>query len=116
MPHQRVTRPFDWVTVIAGGTLPLCVQWPVASPAPAPVTLPTGLRTLLLAGGEDLRTPLKDAQAVAARLGAAAQIVVLPHAGHSVLGSDISGCANAAVVAFLSGTTPGSCETVRAAG
>ncbi|UGS35373.1 hypothetical protein DSM104329_01761 [Capillimicrobium parvum] len=111
MPRKRYA-PFDWSTVIAAGILPLCVQWPVASPAPAPVTLPAGLRALLLAGGEDLRTPLEDAQAVAARLGPAAQVVVLPHAGHSVLGSDVSGCANAAVVAFLSGTPPGSCETV----
>ena len=111
MPRKRYA-PFEWGTVIAGGILPLCVQWPVASPEPAPVALPTGLPALLLAGGEDLRTPLEDAQAVAARLGRAAQIVVLPHAGHSVLGSDVSGCANAAVVAFLSGAAAGSCATV----
>jgi hypothetical protein len=112
MPPKRFA-PFDRSTVIAGGILPLCVEWPVASPAPAPVTLPTGIPALLLAGGEDLRTPLEDAQAVAARLGPAAQVVVVPHAGHSVLGADISDCAARAVAAFLAGGPVASCEGVR---
>ena len=61
--------------------------------------------TLLLAGEADFRTPLEDANAVAARLGATP--VVVPHTGHSVLGNDFSDCARNAVAAFFrDGTTP----------
>ncbi|HEU4658689.1 MAG TPA: alpha/beta fold hydrolase [Capillimicrobium sp.] len=99
----RVLAPFDATTVLRASLVPLCLRWPVASPAPpADVPLPTGIPALLLAGEQDLRTPLQDARSIAARLGPAAELVAVPHVGHSVLGSDASGCADAALAAFMS--------------
>ena len=58
--------------------------------------------TLILSGAQDLRTPTSGARAVAALI-PDAQLLVVPFTGHSVLGSDFSGCAQAAVTAFFAG-------------
>ena len=96
--------PFRRETVIPG-PLANCIGWPNASPPPGPpVDLPR-VPALVFAGEADLRTPVEDARNVAGRLGASA--VAVPHTGHSVLGSDFSGCAMAAVAAFFrDGSTP----------
>lgn len=96
--------PFDASVAWADSVLPGCAQWPnVASAPPAVKPLPS-VPTLILSGAQDLRTPTSGAEAVAARI-PGAQLLVVPYTGHSVLGTDFSGCAQAAVTAlFTSGT------------
>jgi hypothetical protein len=97
--------PFDRAAAARASLAPTCLGWPNASPPPeAPGELPR-VPALLLAGATDVRTPVEDAANVAGRLGTAP--VVVPHTGHSVLGSDFSGCARASVAAFFrDGTAP----------
>ncbi len=59
--------------------------------------------TLILSGAQDLRTPTSSARQVAALI-PDAQLEVVPFTGHSVLGSDFSGCAEQAVETFFGGT------------
>jgi pimeloyl-ACP methyl ester carboxylesterase len=103
------TYPFDAATAWSGGLAPLCVDWPDASPSPPlPSPLPN-VPTLILSGAQDLRTPTANARAVAARI-PDAQLLVVPYTGHSVLGSDLSGCAEAAVSAFFAGAAVQPCK------
>jgi pimeloyl-ACP methyl ester carboxylesterase len=91
--------PFDRATVAGSSLVPQCYGWPNAAPPPAPPGALPRVPALLLAGEGDVRTPLEDAGAIAGRLGG--QVVAVPHTGHSVLGSDFSRCAAAAVAAFF---------------
>ena len=81
--------------------LNLCERWPNAPLAPdfGPGPLPD-VPVLLLEGEDDLRTPVENAQRVAAQF-PQSSLVVAPATGHSVLGSDFSGCARRAFVIFL---------------
>jgi pimeloyl-ACP methyl ester carboxylesterase len=100
--------PFDQLTALLGGPIPLCLQWPDASPAPpAPAALPA-VPTLVVSGAADLRTPTEDARRVAAEI-PGSQLFVAANTGHSVLGSDLSGCAPGAVAAFFSDAAPPPC-------
>jgi hypothetical protein len=58
--------------------------------------------TLILSGGQDTRTPTSNARLLASLI-PDAQVLIVPYTGHSVLGSDFSGCAQAAVGAFFAG-------------
>jgi hypothetical protein len=90
--------------------VPICDAWPAAAAAPpAQAPLPN-VPTLILSGEQDLRTPTSGAKAVAALI-PDAQLLVVPYTGHSVLGSDFSGCAQAAVGAFFAGTPVQPCST-----
>ncbi len=92
--------PFDSESALLDMTIPLCVAWPDAStPSPAAGPLPD-VPTLILSGGQDLRTPTENARRVAALI-PHAQLVRVPYTGHSVIGSDLSGCARSAVAAFF---------------
>jgi pimeloyl-ACP methyl ester carboxylesterase len=103
--------PFDASTAWVDSVLPGCAQWPNATPPPPPVgTLPS-VPTLILSGAQDLRTPTAGAEAVAARI-PGAQLVVVPFTGHSVLGTDFSGCAQTALKDFFSSETAGQCGTI----
>jgi pimeloyl-ACP methyl ester carboxylesterase len=107
LPSASV-RPFNRDIALRGELIPLCVGWPVASPAPAaPGPLPP-VPTLVLEGQADLRTPLEDGQAVASQI-PGATVVAIPHTGHSVLGSDLSTCGMNAVTAFFAGQQPAAC-------
>src|SRR4029077_9469017 len=64
--------------------------------------------TLILSGAQDMRTPTSNAAAVAALI-PGAQLLVVPFTGHSVLGSDFSNCAVAAVTTFFSGSAVQPC-------
>jgi pimeloyl-ACP methyl ester carboxylesterase len=101
-------RPFDRSIALGGELIPLCLGWPVASPAPAPIGPLPQVPTLVLEGQADLRTPLEDGQAVAAQI-PGSTVVAIPHTGHSVLGSDLSTCGMDAVTAFFSGSQPAAC-------
>ena len=101
--------PFDAGTAWADSVLPGCAQWPNVAPAPPPVGSLPSAPTLILSGAQDLRTPTAGATEVAARI-PGAQVIVVPYTGHSVLGTDFSGCAQAAVKAFFSSETALPCH------
>lgn len=92
----------------AGGfDAPLAALYGAACAAFAPGRLPPGFGrmapvrqpVLLLAGGADPATPAQQARAVAAALGPSARLLVVPQAGHGLLGS--VPCAADAAFAFL---------------
>jgi pimeloyl-ACP methyl ester carboxylesterase len=92
------TASIEW----ADSVLPGCAHWPNVAPAPPPTGSLPDVPTLILSGAQDLRTPTSGAEAVAARI-PGSQLLVVPYTGHSVLGTDFSGCAQAAVSAFFGG-------------
>jgi pimeloyl-ACP methyl ester carboxylesterase len=95
--------PFDRRAALAAGPLPLCADWPAPARAVTPEPpLPAGIPALVLSGELDLRTPLETARALTRAL-PGAQLLVERGVGHSVLGADPGGCADAAVGAFLDG-------------
>jgi pimeloyl-ACP methyl ester carboxylesterase len=97
--------PFDAPTVWADSLVPACVDWPFAAPAPpdeVPAQPLPDVPTLLLSGAQDLRTPTANARRIAAEI-PGAQLLTVPYTGHSVIGSDLSGCAKEAVEAFFAG-------------
>ena len=107
-------RPFDRNTVLGNDLINLCELWPTA---PAPPAFGSGplpdVPVLLLQGEDDLRTPVENAQRVAA-LFPQARLYVASATGHSALGSDFSGCVHRAFRRFfLGGRMPGPCRRVR---
>jgi pimeloyl-ACP methyl ester carboxylesterase len=100
--------PFDATTAFNNSLVADCASWPDASAAPAaPAALPD-VPTLILSGEQDLRTPTSNALRVAAQI-PDAQLLVVPFTGHSVIGSDLSNCAAAAVAAFFSSSPVQQC-------
>ena len=94
--------PFDRESDYLTGNMPTCLKWPIASAPPPPDTTLPNVPTLILSGMDDLRTPTSDARLIAARI-PDAQLLVVPHTGHSVLGSDLSTCSMTAVATFFAG-------------
>jgi pimeloyl-ACP methyl ester carboxylesterase len=104
-------RPFDPATAQSTSLISDCASWPAAAaPPPAPAA-PPDVPTLILSGEQDLRTPTADARQVAAKI-PGAQLLTVPFTGHSVLGSDFSGCAERAVQAFFAATPVEACTSV----
>jgi hypothetical protein len=64
---------------------------------------------LVISGRADLRTPLEDARRTAAQY-PNAKVLAVPGVGHSVLTSDVSGCALKGLVAFLRGQAVALCS------
>jgi pimeloyl-ACP methyl ester carboxylesterase len=95
--------PFNAEAALDSSLVPVCASWPDASAAPPATTALPNVPTLILSGEQDLRTPTTGAKAVAATI-PDAQLLTVPYTGHSVLGSDFSGCAQAAVAAFFANT------------
>ena len=102
--------PFDARTALATDLIPDCAYWPDASPAPATPGTPARVPTLILSGAQDLRTPTPVAAQVASQI-PGAQLELVPFTGHSVLGSDFSGCAMAAVSAFFTSGAVAPCRS-----
>ena len=94
--------PFDPALALSHSLLPACVAWPDASPAPPAAEALPRVPTLILSGAQDVRTPTSNAFQVASLI-PSSQVLVVPFTGHSVLGSDFSGCAQAAVNTFFAG-------------
>lgn len=77
----------------------VCAQWPRgAVPADFYKVAASPVPTLLFSGGADPATPPRHGARVQAALGAAAQHVIVPNAGHSVLGV---GCARDLLFRFI---------------
>jgi pimeloyl-ACP methyl ester carboxylesterase len=109
-------EPFDRETMLRSDTLALCERWPAAPMAPdlGPGPLPD-VPVLLLGGEDDLRTPLENARRTAGQF-PHARLVVARATGHSVLGSDFSGCALRAFARFVQlRPVPAGCPRVRRA-
>ena len=98
--------PFDATTALNASLVSVCASWPDASPPPPSAAPLPDVPTLILSGAQDLRTPTANARGVAARI-PGSQLLVVPFTGHSVLGSDFSGCAQLAVGAFFGGGVGG---------
>lgn len=92
--------PFDAATAENAGLMPGCARWPYDTAAPASEGSLPNVPTLILSGAQDLRTPTSDARRVAAMI-PDSHLLVVPYTGHSVLGSDFSGCAKIAVESFF---------------
>jgi hypothetical protein len=95
--------PFTVTAVAASIPAALCVDWPATPRPPSAAGRPgPDVPVLVLAGREDLRTPLEDQRRAAAQYPNA---TVLPVAGvgHSVLGNDTTGCAVRGLRRFLAG-------------
>jgi pimeloyl-ACP methyl ester carboxylesterase len=100
-------KPFD-ITTAAADEIGLCLRWPdvPSGRVPAPVAPYPAVPTLLLQGGEDLRTPPEHSLHVAQAISGAARVVV-PGVGHAVVGGDPSGCGIRALNRFVAGRPVG---------
>ena len=99
------TGPFGiWATDL--GPAPFCLLWPTQARRPGIGSGPLpNVPVLVFAGERDLRTPRTNAAAIAARF-PQGRLVTVPGVGHSVLGTDFTGCAQTAVSIWLSGGVP----------
>ncbi len=104
--------PFESTTAVQSSFVIGCAAWPDASPAPPAQHGPPDVPTLILSGEQDLTTPTTGARSVAAEI-PGAQVEVVPYTGHSVLGSDLSGCAERAVSEFFATTSVQPCGVGR---
>jgi pimeloyl-ACP methyl ester carboxylesterase len=103
--------PFSPAAAVQGSPIGLCLGWPNASPAPVPSPPLPAVRTLVLDGQMDLRTPFEDAAQIARRI-PGATIVKVPFTGHSTLSSDAStnrACTKGALATFFAGGVPAAC-------
>jgi pimeloyl-ACP methyl ester carboxylesterase len=93
--------PFDRATAVDNDLIALCDRWPAAPVEPAfgPGPLPD-VPVLLLEGEDDLRTPLENAERVAAQF-PHASLVLAPATGHGALGADPAGCTVRAFARFF---------------
>ncbi len=93
--------PFGPAEALSISDMPACAFWPYATPGPVPVQAPfPSVPTLILSGADDLRTPTANAREVAAEI-PGSHLLVVPEVGHSVLGTDLSGCATKALQALF---------------
>jgi pimeloyl-ACP methyl ester carboxylesterase len=104
--------PFDPGTALRASLVAPCSAWPDASPPPPAQAALPDVPTLILSGAQDLRTPTSGALKVAARI-PGASVEVVPFTGHSVIGSDLTGCAGRAVASFFAGTTVEPCTDAK---
>jgi pimeloyl-ACP methyl ester carboxylesterase len=104
--------PFDALTAFDVSTIG-CVTWPSPARPPADETGPLPpVPALLLAGVDDLRTPLEGARSVAAAL-PQARLVPIAATGHSTFGTDATGCAGRVLQRFFFGQPLGACTRGR---
>jgi len=100
--------PFSPISVVAFSIAGICTEWPSTPTAERVPSAGPNVPVLVLAGREDLRTPLEDARRTAAQY-PNARVLAIPDVGHSVLGSDTTGCGIDGVGAFLSGRAVANC-------
>jgi pimeloyl-ACP methyl ester carboxylesterase len=109
--------PFNASTALANSLIPSCAAWPYESAgAPQPAGPLPNVPTLILSGGEDLRTPTSTAREVAALI-PDSQLVRVPYTGHGVLANtplinlNGSGCGELALTAFFDRTAVAPCTS-----
>src|SRR5262249_51973261 len=101
--------PFGFRVALRSGDIPECVDWPDASPPPAPAAPLPAVPALIFSGDQDLRTPRANAAGVAARI-PSAHLELVPGTGHSVIGNTLSSCPDSASRAFFSGRPVAPCR------
>ena len=98
-----VLGPFDRTTALFASPLQICSRWPLG---PVEPQIPDGpfpaVPALVLAGEDDLRTPLESARRIAARI-PGSTLVPVPETGHSVLSGFPRRCGLRAADDFLAG-------------
>jgi pimeloyl-ACP methyl ester carboxylesterase len=107
-------KPFD-PAVVVEDEIDLCLRWPDVPRPPTGIVPPPypAVPTLILQGGEDLRTPPEESAGVAAKIPGAKRLVV-PGVGHAVTGADPSGCGQRAILRFVAGqSVASSCRRVQ---
>lgn len=115
---DSVFDPLDRRTAGSGGYVQSCLGWPRSSrPAYVEAAPVPPVPALMLAGEDDLRTPVEAAARTAA-LFPDAQLVTVAATGHSILARGLStpqsGCALRAVQGFLAGrAAPARCAGPR---
>ncbi len=103
------TAPFAPATAVTDSDLPFCLDWPATPAAPPSPVGVSATPTLILSGDQDLRTPYEQALTIAATY-SNATLLRVPNTGHSTVTTDQTGCAQRAMIAFLtSGHAPASC-------
>ena len=115
---EATIAPFTRAFLADSDPARICRPWPAAPtpptvPAP-PVVPPLTAPILILAGASDMRTPLTDAQALAARYPTPGQVTLLQApGGHSVISNESAACARKAVAAFLAGSPVAPCGVAK---
>lgn len=104
--------PFNPDAGLLDEWIPTCILWPDASPPPPGEAALPDVPTLILSGGQDLRTPTENARTVAGLI-PDAQVLTVPYTGHSVIGSDLTKCSQAALTAFFSSAPVQGCRPTR---
>jgi pimeloyl-ACP methyl ester carboxylesterase len=108
-----ITAPFGTHTVVSASRITLCKGWPATPSAPPPPAGISATPTLILSGDEDLREPYEQDLTVASGY-SDVQLLRIPDTGHSTVGTDPTGCAGHAMIAFLTDSqAPSSCPTPR---
>jgi pimeloyl-ACP methyl ester carboxylesterase len=103
--------PFSPAAAVQGGPIPLCIGWPDQSPTPTPTPALPAVRTLVLDGQMDLRTPYEDALQIGQQI-PGTSVVEVPFTGHSAITADMTqngSCTKSALTTFFSGGAPGAC-------
>lgn len=102
--------PFDIATALTTEIVSLCLGWPSTSGGYVPAGPLPDVPTLVIDGAADVRTPFEDAARVKSLI-PSAQLLSVPHTGHSALASDLSSeqCATRAVRQFFIGETVTPC-------
>jgi pimeloyl-ACP methyl ester carboxylesterase len=105
--------PFTAANALSFSPIRRCAYWPFSTPAPplAQAPLPS-VPTLVLSGAADLRTPTSGASEVAQEI-PGAHLLVVPLAGHSVLGNEPTPCARRALQGMFAGQPIRSCPPLR---
>ena len=99
------TGPFGlWATDL--GPAAFCLTWPPQAQRPGIGSGPLpNVPVLVFEGERDLRTPVSNGAAIAAQF-PQGHLVTVPGVGHSVLGTDLTSCAQNALATWLSGGVP----------
>ena len=106
---REAFAPFGPATVIRNSVATACLVWP-STPKPEGVANQgPDVPVLVIAGREDLRTPLEDARRTAAQF-PRSRVLAVPGVGHSVLASDPTECTITGIAAFLGGQEVANCE------
>lgn len=105
--------PFDSASALRTDIIELCIGWPNATPAPPAPAPPPDVPTLVISGAADLRTPREDAAQIAAMI-PSAQLLSVPHTGHSALAGDMTpnACGRRAMQQFFAAQPVTPCDQV----
>ncbi|HEX8205376.1 MAG TPA: alpha/beta fold hydrolase [Solirubrobacteraceae bacterium] len=100
--NRAAYAPFPIEAVAPNLTATQCLSWPATPRAPLPPAFDqgSGVPTLVLAGREDLRTPLESQRGIAAQF-PGATVRAVADVGHSVLVNEATDCARDSLRAFL---------------